>query len=119
MTLFELYLCTTVLPNLSTLSGIALFLSFVSVLASCIAFFTTSFERNEELLTNIVRVLKIALITTMVSGVLSVFTPDTKQLVMMTGGYYATNTQAIAKLPENIAKAANAWLAGIEKGDKK
>lgn len=36
--------------------------------------------------------------------------PTEKQLYVIAGGYVATNTKDIAKLPDNVVKAANAWL---------
>lgn len=41
--------------------------------------------------------------------------PSEKQLYFIAGGYAATNIAGIDKLPENLVKAANDWLAGLDK----
>jgi len=39
--------------------------------------------------------------------------PDQKQMLLIAGGYTATNNAEIKKLPANAAKAVNAWLDAI------
>jgi hypothetical protein len=57
--------------------------------------------------------------TIVCSGLLAVLIPSEKQLYFIAGGYAATNITGIDKLPENVVKAANDWLEGVNKEGKK
>jgi O-antigen/teichoic acid export membrane protein len=43
-------------------------------------------------------------------AILDVFLPDQSQIYTITGAYAVTNNAEIAKLPDNILKAANGYL---------
>lgn len=45
-----------------------------------------------------------------VFAIISIPLPSDDQVYRLAGGYVATNIKDIAKLPDNLVKAANAWL---------
>jgi len=65
---------------------------------------------DEAKITSLKGVAKKFLTVLLITGSLSVFLPDTKQIYTLAGAYAVTNNQDVMKLPDNIAKAANAYL---------
>lgn len=118
MTLTQLYLFTVILPNFHSFSSspiwmIPLLLLIGSVIAYCIS---VAMELDgEEKMAKALRPMGSRGIFWSVNAILflslgSVLSPDEKQIYTIAGGYVATNTKDVAKLPDNIVKAANSWL---------
>lgn len=124
MSLFTLYLIS-VLPGFSGLaSGIGWFL---------ITYFTIWFlgatlgdydDYNEKTKGSrkrslIINFKKWGVLSIIACFLFSALIPSEKQLYTIAGGYMATNTTGIDKLPDNIVKAANSWLEKIAETSEK
>lgn len=109
MSLTQLYFFTVILPNIN----IALAFTFAVLFVFSIFYLihgATLDNNYEDAKGSAFRYAKNLLICTIGIGFISIPFPSEKQLYMLAGGYVATNTKDIAKLPDNVVKAANAWL---------
>lgn len=111
MSMLLLYFLLVVLPNLSFLLGVICFMCIVLFIGLTISFSETKYFNNPAF----TKPCKIIFIVFIGCIVLSVFLPDSKQMLYVVGGYAATNSEEIVKLPGNIRKAANAYLENIVK----
>lgn len=115
MSLFQLYLFTVILPNIhgtfSTLSFLSLILWILTIViygvCSCVALDSSD---ARSAMPYIKYGFKFTTIIVIICTFFDVTTPSEKQLYTIAGGYVATNTQDVAKLPDNVVKAVNAWL---------
>lgn len=112
MSLFTLYLITTLLPNLheagSAITSICAFIIAFSGLTCFMAF------DKEDKATGI-KVIKYALIPFIIGGAFTILTPDSTQIYALVGGSFATNIEGVNKLPANVVKAANDFLESMNK----
>lgn len=111
MTLFQLYLFTVLLPNahetFDFLSGVLTLIGIgLCVLAGIVAGPLDETENAKKILSAAFK----CLIPGIILMLLCIPLPSEKQIYTLAGGYVATNTKDIAKLPDNVIKAANAWL---------
>lgn len=116
--MFQIYLLTTLLPNLKEgfilLLGLAGMAFFVSIVGFLFTFNTGTIEEKCR------KAGKYCLIFLAVIFPTYLALPSEKQAYLMVGGTYLTNAEAIKDLPEEAAKAANAWLKSVtEAGEKK
>lgn len=113
MDLFELYLLSAI-PSLGVLVSL---ISILSLVASAVIFIFYSINRFEEHSENekaktdtyfkrFLFLPKVGLVLALVA----VLIPNERQLYFIAGGYVASNAEGVEKLPDNISKAANAWL---------
>jgi hypothetical protein len=110
MTLTQLYLFTVILPNISaTFTFFAISLICLTVGALFIALLAASGDAEEKA-PRFIALSKKAFIWLCVLSVVALPFPTEKQLYTLAGGYVATNAKDVSKLPDNVVKAANAWL---------
>ena len=107
MRLEQLYLFTVILPNINATLSILFFSLIVGALVSLGRGAALYDDDDAKQLFRHAR--KIFLWAGIVA-IISIPFPCDKQLYTLAGGYVATNTKDIAKLPDNVVKAANAWL---------
>jgi len=125
MSIFELWLLTTVIPGLGKLSVLAFVLTAATFAVATGARFLADSGYDEESKKTGEKVSKALLIPVIVLGLLVPLFPSERQMLLIAGGYTATNNAEIKKLPTNAAKAVNAWLdavteaAEVEKPAKK
>lgn len=53
---------------------------------------------------------KYAVISFVASAIVVVLTPTNKDVAIILGGYYVSNSEEIKQLPDNVAKTANIFL---------
>lgn len=110
MSLFTLYILT----RLDAFHGYFIFLSILSgvvLIAITIATFACYAENEkEETKKMVIGWLKKALIIFISISALVNFTPTNKDLTIILGGYYVTNSEQIKELPDNVVGAINSFL---------
>ena len=124
MSIFELWMYTTVIP------GVGGVLSFVAaagimVLTGCLivgGFFKLMSTRCPEfdeskqearIAATLLQLVKKYAIPFIVIALLSGVIPNQKQMLTIAGGHVATNNKDIKKMAPNAAKAVNAWLEAM------
>lgn len=111
MTLTDLYLFMVLLPNMhSFASGPIAMIPIVLLVGGAMGMMIGVIEREEKVKQIGVKSIRWGGSLLALLCCLSVFTPSHTQLYAIAGGYVATNTKDIEKLPENLVGAANAWL---------
>jgi hypothetical protein len=115
MTLMQLYLITVILPNMGIAIGmIAGGFCVTAIFWGIAAAVSSDFDEDEKTKEKIKVSKKCALLALPFLLLCGLF-PSEKQLYVIAGGYVATNTKDVAKLPDNVVKAANAWLEKVSK----
>lgn len=113
MTLMQLYFFTVILPNLykmcDFLSGA---LIVVAIIFCVIAFLVIEQDNTARVLFR--TAIKLC-ISAIILFLIEIPLPNDKQLYTLAGAYVVTNTKDINKLPNNVVKAANAWLENAAK----
>ena len=108
MSIFELFLLTTIVPNLGVALGILLSMSIAWL---CImSFVCVISEFDGDCVSFLKKHIKKSIIVFTALLLLNVPMPSERQMLLVAGGYAATNNAEIKKLPTNAAKAVNAWL---------
>ncbi len=110
MTITQLYLFTVILPNLGRFFDLMLGVFIIGLLVCALVALNTWIDSREEKIPKLYRPVRFLVISSVVVGLIGVSLPSEKQLYMLAGGYVATNAKDVAKLPDNVVKAANAWL---------
>lgn len=112
MTILELWFWFVALPALSAMAS---FLWLAIAFLIIVGFFAFM---NNQLEKKFVKPFVILVFIAFVMGL----APSEKQALLVSGAYAVSNNEEIAKLPDNVAKAANAYLGKIlseqEKGAK-
>lgn len=110
MSLGTLYLIFCVIPSFAYfLQGLQL-LGFVGLTICGVAYlFIQADMRSIEDVPMKSWVIK-SLMVIFTSSALAIFIPDKNQVYLLTGAYAVSNSAEIARLPDNIAKAANRYL---------
>lgn len=111
MTLTQLYLFTVILPNAYEIFN---FLGATLFIGGAICLIVSAIiggpGEEPEAAKLIFKYSIKFFITAAVLGIIAIPLPSQNQLYALAGGYVATNAKDVAKLPDNIVKAANAWL---------
>lgn len=118
MSLFTLYLIS-ILPSLSNLTSVIGTLSIIAfgVLTVMVLFLA---GEGDDVPAGITKARNLALKIALPCLIIATLIPGEKQLYMIAGGYVATNTAGVEKLPDNLVKAANNWLEKLaETGEEK
>ncbi len=111
MTLSELYLFTVILPNIHSFSqSLALIIPIIGLGGGTIGYFVNQNDGDPKFVPICRSIIKYSIffLSLLIFGF--VISPSSEQLYTVAGGYVATNTKDVAKLPDNVIKAANAWL---------
>ena len=111
MSITELYFFMVILPNLHEFSESAAMLIPIILLFVGLMMVTAGHaEKCDWVISFGRKSTKFGGIILAVLYLLFIVTPSNTQLYAVSGGYLATNTKEIGKLPENLVNAANAWL---------
>ena len=124
MSIFELWIFVTVIPGIATVFG---FLSIILPLAiggllfySCMqrALSRTCPELQSSKMEAVAategfRIMRKLIPYAIICAVAASILPSERQMLLIAGGYTATNNAEIKKLPTNAAKAVNAWLDAV------
>lgn len=123
MSMLELYTLFVLLPGLNAfgewLLMFAIGAGILIAWGGIVLYSNIKDTENEEMF---LKALKRSALTTLAVIVLAsvlTFAPTEKQVLLLAGGYAATNNKEISSLPENIAKAANAYLGELTKSLEK
>ena len=105
MSFFELYLITTLIPNLSCVSGLILIALCITFGVVVIAGYSSDPDMDDlKRINNLLkRIIKWALIPLTIC----VAMPDTKAMMIIYSGRYLTNNENIKKLPDSAAQVLN------------
>ena len=120
MSVFTLYLLFSLLPSLDWAAGLVMAVSAVLFIAMCIAWVITHIEcyddeEKKQILANTRKGMKISFIVLCSFLTVRVLVPNENAIYTIAGGYIATNTKGMAKLPENLVGAANDYLEKLRK----
>lgn len=109
MSMFDLWLLTTVIPGLDASVGLCMLLLGLvgGVLLMFCAFATFD---NDDAAPQLQKLSKIAVATWLCLLVLKTLLPNEDQLKWIVGGYFATNIEGVEQLPPNVIRAANKFL---------
>ncbi len=119
MSLGLLYFIFVIVPGLSSfLTGI-FFIGTLILIGSGVLCGVTAENRDEEACKVAGKWFKNTFITLAFCMFISIFIPSEKQMLTLVGGYAVTNNEQIQKLPDNVLKAANAYLEGLVEAPKK
>lgn len=110
MSIFTLYLLTTVIPGFSMLLELLTGLGIIGTIIGTVIISLI----NEEFHT---RVFKKACWIFIPIAFLAIAFPNQKQIYTIIGGAYALNIEGIEKLPPNIVDAANNFLEKMKEGE--
>lgn len=115
MSIFTLYLLFTVVPGLD---GALTIFAVCSVLASIGlgVGVLTAFDDEKEILYTWIKGTILFFVALTIVGI---FVPNKDQILTIAGGYAVTNDAEMKKLPDNILKAANAYLEKVNETNKK
>lgn len=117
MTLTQLYIFTVILPNAyEAFNFLGEVLAIAAIICWVISFLLI--DKPNDAKSMVKTAVKLSIIAA-ITGLIAIPLPNERQLYTFAGGYVATNTQDIAKLPENVVKAANAWLEKASEKEKK
>jgi len=114
MSIFELWLVTTLIPNINaTAIGVMVLSGLAAVIPAGVLVGCWLDDDGEEFShARLVRVVRALVITCAVSTTLVCILPAKKQMMLILGGAIVTNIEGIEKLPPNLVRAANAFLEG-------
>lgn len=116
MSIFELWLLTTAIPGVDgvmtlLLGGLLVFGLTLGIL------YVFTYDIYDEATKSIAaftkRNVKKYALCAVVLSLFSALLPSERQMLLIAGGYTATNNAEIKKLPTNAAKAVNAWLDAV------
>jgi hypothetical protein len=111
MTMFELWLLTAFLPSINAWANTVFLLTSVAFSVYTAWFFGTERYDDEDKDGNPHKFkIKKWLYVWVISGVICSVIPSKQDMLLIVGGYAATNNAEIVKLPENVLKAANIWF---------
>lgn len=112
MSIGLLYLFFALIPNIHAASSTLLittsFIALMALISSAMVY-----QDSESVAKIGFKYTKVFVILSLISLMLNIISPSDTQLYKIAGGYVATNTKDIAKLPDNLVAAANSWLEAI------
>ncbi len=111
MSIFELWILTTVVPGLGCALHVLLIMSIVWI--AIMGLLCMISELDEDVTKFFKKHIKKSVGAFVVLLFLNVPMPSERQMLLIAGGYTATNNAEIKKLPTNAAKAVNAWLDAV------
>lgn len=111
MSIFELWLFVTIIPALGFVANL---MSIMSVVWICIMGFACVIsEMDEDVCKFFKKHIKKSVVAFLALLLFAVPFPSEHQMLLIAGGYTATNNAEIKKLPTNAAKEVNAWLDAV------
>lgn len=116
MSIFQLWLVTSLLPSLNTWANTTFLMTMFGFCLYAAWFYIS--ERWDETGPdgNPLRLnWRPWLWVWVVSGVVCSVIPSRSDLYLIVGGYAATQSAEVRALPDNVLKAANAWLESVQK----
>lgn len=124
MSIFELWIFVTVIPGLANVfsvlsialplaTGVLLFYSCVQRAMSKTCPELQSSKMEAAAATEGFRIMRKLIPYAIICMVVASVLPSERQMLLIAGGYTATNDSEIKKLPANAAKAVNAWLDAV------
>jgi hypothetical protein len=113
MTMLQLYLLFTILPNVDCFMGAIFLITIVIGVIFAISIFATEGDIWTEW-EGRPMFIKYLIITFFASGFIGTLAPGKEQIITMVGAYALTNDRERAKLPDNILKAANSYLHELD-----
>ena len=109
MSIFTLWLLFVLLPNLSVVLSITLFVMVVASVGAGVAALFATFEKTSDA-PKIRYTAKIVGGITLAIAIIGTAIPSKQDIMIITGGYIVTNTEGVEKLPANLVSAANKYL---------
>lgn len=119
MSLFTLYLITTILPNIDEMFTIAFVVSILIagfVAIGCALTFIADDKPQNKVCAKVLKKIMWVLIPL---ALINVFLPSSQQIYTIMGGSIVTNIEGIEKLPPNLINAANDFLESVQRKEAK
>lgn len=120
MTTLELYLYTTLIPNIGTFFSITAVVTGIGVVLSGISGMVLRTDRASDSAIHLAnQILTLFIAICFVSASVATVLPNKEDLRTIIAGQYITNIQDIEKLPPNAIKLLNQYLeqATVQKKD--
>lgn len=119
MSLTTLYILFVLFPGVLSLSLLVSIFSGISTGVLGMGTIASAADGHEEVSTFFFKYFKMSIAIFIISSVLVAVIPNKSQMLILIGGYAVTNNEQIQKLPDNVLKAANAYLEGLVEAPKK
>lgn len=119
MSVWELYWLTRLGPIhdflklISVLSGLTIVLPLVGYIMCVIE------DASKEVTDLVKKFLIVFSVVLTLSSLGQLFVPSNKDLTIILGGYWVTNSEEVKKLPENVAKTINDFLEKYQDDENK
>ena len=113
MSIGLLYLLLVVLPSSACWIGFLTFGAGTGCVVSLIIAAANApayREEDKKTISSMKALAKKFMIVMIILGSLDVLLPDSKQIYSLAGAYAVSNDKELAKLPDNVLKAANSYL---------
>lgn len=113
MSITILYLLLVVLPSASSWLSFLTFLAGAGAVISLIITVANApacGSDDEKKIASMQSLAKKFLIALLILGTFDIFLPDAQQVYSLAGAYAVTNDKELAKLPDNVLRAANSYL---------
>jgi len=113
MSIFTLYLLTRLEPLNNVFITMMIFsfvLTFFTSLFFIISWDVDGIAKEEKVQKIVRKVLVVLGLSLSVSALGSILTPTNKDIAVIVGGYWATNSEEVVKLPDNVVKTMNKFL---------
>lgn len=116
MSLTVLYMFLVILPNIHLLASQAIPpADAMLIVFGGFGYIMANAENSEWGIKASKLCLKIGFPCLILCGIFTSLTPSDEQIYKIAGAYVATNAKDVEKLPDNLVKAANAWLQKVAK----
>lgn len=120
MTMLQIYLMVTILPNIDHLIGICLFVATVAILALTIygvVMLTSGHnsKENEAMANGAIAYAKRLCFITLALAFITVPIPSEKQLAVIIAGSYVTQMQGLKDMPPKVVDFINTYLDTVTK----
>ena len=121
MSLSELYFLFIFLPGLGVVAIILAIILGVGYGLVLLVLVMVDDLHDSDRFSKAIKAKTKVIIVVIIFSIIGGITPSQKDMFLLVGGYAATNSKELAKLPDNVLKAANNYLDKIanQKEEKK
>lgn len=116
MSMWELYWLTRLHP-VGKFFGLLAFVFFVILMI--LAFYMTCRSADGEDIKDESQVFKKVVICTLFCSFAAILTPSNKDIAIILGGYWVSNSEEVKKLPVNVVKTVNDFLEKYQDDEEK
>lgn len=121
MSILTLYFLFVLLPNLAHACGALCFLAGIAFVITTIVYVVARCCDDKDAKNAQIAMKPISnysMLAFLIFLLVNSASPDKDQIMMVAGAYAVTNSQDLKTLPDNLAKAANAFLGKLTEAEK-